>query len=207
MTTYLNYNCYVIHTHSLWKFLHSRHPGIIKEFQQILNLPHIYLCKNQRYSVWTKSRVWTVFSKLKLTSFQCRIFHSCVQTNKIMVGRYFQFTWKYQRPLWLNLCMFSGAWSTWKLVETLFSGFFVVPHQGVDQLWEVDKNIFFVVNFQMFFSDYRREITEKGLKSTKKVENGWKRLKKNCFTSFQVLQYTTYVPKAKNKNSNILEVT
>ena len=36
------------------------------------------------------------------------------------------------------------------------------------------KNTFFV-HFQTFFSDFRREITEKGLKSRKRVENGWKK--------------------------------
>ena len=45
---------------------------------------------------------------------------------------------------------------------------FEVPPQGVDQLWGVNKNRF----FQTFFVDFSCEITEKGLKSTKKVENG-----------------------------------
>ena len=41
--------------------------------------------------------------------------------------------------------------------------------------FEEQPNITFFVNFQMFFVDFRREITEKGLKQTKKVENGWKK--------------------------------
>ena len=36
---------------------------------------------------------------------------------------------------------------------------------------EADQTTFFV-HFQTFYVDFRREITEKGLKSTKKVENG-----------------------------------
>ena len=35
---------------------------------------------------------------------------------------------------------------------------------------KIEKTHFFV-HFQMFFRDFRREITEKGLKLTKKVEN------------------------------------
>ena len=64
---------------------------------------------------------------------------------------------------------------------------FEVPHKGVDQrlyadqLWRVDKyekNIVYFVYFQtFFFLDLKREITEKGLKLTKKVENGGKK----CF--------------------------
>ena len=42
------------------------------------------------------------------------------------------------------------------------------------------KTHFFIVHFQTFFIDFSREIKEKGLKSTKKVENG----KKSSLTSF-----------------------
>ena len=59
--------------------------------------------------------------------------------------------------------------------------FWGIP-QGVDQLlhfdqlWGVDKNTFCLVHFQMFFVNFSGEITEKGLKWTKKnVENGWKK--------------------------------
>ena len=40
----------------------------------------------------------------------------------------------------------------------------------------------FFVHFQMFFVDFRREITEKGLKLTKKVENGWKKVVRPAFS-------------------------
>ena len=60
----------------------------------------------------------------------------------------------------------SGACSTRKLVET-----WVDQLLHVNQLWGVDKYMFFC----SFFVDFSREITEKALKWTKKVE---KRLKK-----------------------------
>ena len=40
-----------------------------------------------------------------------------------------------------------------------------------EELTKYKKNILFVV-FQMFFVDFRCKITEKGLKLTKKVDNG-----------------------------------
>ena len=38
------------------------------------------------------------------------------------------------------------------------------------------KYCFFNVHFQTFFLDFRRELTEKGLKLTKKFENGSKKV-------------------------------
>ena len=37
------------------------------------------------------------------------------------------------------------------------------------------KKHVFIVHFHMFFSDFWFEISDKGLKLTKKVENGWKK--------------------------------
>ena len=43
------------------------------------------------------------------------------------------------------------------------------------------KNMFFFVQFQTFFVDFNCEITEKGMKSTKKFENGWKKVVRPAF--------------------------
>ena len=58
----------------------------------------------------------------------------------------------------------------------------------------------FYVFFRSFFVDFSREITKKGLKSTKKNKKGRKTAEKNVSTSFRVLQapeswskYTTHV--------------
>ena len=58
----------------------------------------------------------------------------------------------------------------------------------------------FYIFFRSFFVDFSREITKKGLKSTKKNKKGRKTAEKNVSTSFRVLQapeswskYTTLV--------------
>ena len=63
----------------------------------------------------------------------------------------------------------------------------VDQHLHVNQLWGVNKYHFFFVNFQMFFVDFRPEITEKGLKRKKKLRT----TEKSSSTSFQVLQALT----------------
>ena len=72
---------------------------------------------------------------------------------------------------------------------------FGVPPQGVDQLLHVvqlwDKNWKKNCSFQTFFS----EITEKGLKWTKKVENGWKK----CFDQLSVAASTWKLVEIHNK--------
>ena len=45
-----------------------------------------------------------------------------------------------------------------------------------DQLSGAARNWKKLKYFYMFFSDFSREITEKGLKWTKKVEKAWKKI-------------------------------
>ena len=69
--------------------------------------------------------------------------------------------------------------------------YFEVPSQGVDQLlhvnqlWVEDKTTFFC-SFSDIFVDFSREITEKALKWTKKVE---KRLKKMFWLAFRCCKH------------------
>ena len=53
----------------------------------------------------------------------------------------------------------------------------------------MDKNTYFFVYFQTFFSDFRHENTEKGMKRRKKVENNRKKV-------FQPALICTQHPKA-----------
>ena len=46
----------------------------------------------------------------------------------------------------------------------------------------------FFVHFQTFFVDFRREITEKRFKWTKKVENGWKKVVWPTFRCYKHLK-------------------
>ena len=47
---------------------------------------------------------------------------------------------------------------------------------------------FFSVQFQTFFVDFRREISEKGKKWTNKLENGWKKVVQPAFRCAQHLK-------------------
>ena len=47
---------------------------------------------------------------------------------------------------------------------------------GLTTFFQPFSSFFVLFVFECFFVDFRREITVKGWKSTKKVENGWKQL-------------------------------
>ena len=102
-----------------------------------------------------------------------------------MDGRLVSLRFKYRQRSDCNIS--SGSYN-WKWLRP--TCWILAEHNGNSKMQNMKKKTFFV-NFQMFFY-FRREITEKGLKWTKKLKNGWKKLLRPAFGCAQLVKTEGY---------------